>query len=153
MEAFAFPVGGDVARTLSIWEKRQSACRTFGDTSRFFTTIDPLNAEAAFPHHMLSGAELGHMKRAGLDAVAAPDTSALDMLYHPVGSSEESSRRTCGNASRIVAVETRSRYGKHAAGGEFPRNMALDAAQRYTRRRVILQLASNLTGMTANAFF
>jgi hypothetical protein len=48
-------------------------------------------------------------------------------------------------------METGGRDGMHVAGRELPRNMRPDVAQLDTRGRVILQLAGNFTGMTANA--
>jgi hypothetical protein len=138
---------------LSIGEKGQSSGCALRHASRPLFTVDALDAEAAFPHRVLCGTELGHMKRTGLDAVPASDAHASNMLHNAVFSSLQSSCRASRDTRWIIAVEAGRRNGERVAGREFSGNMSPDAAKLHARRRVVFQLAAYLAGVAANTFF
>ncbi len=94
---------------------------------------------------MLSGTESWNVKRTGLNAITASDTSSADVFHNSIRRSTESPRRTGGHAGGIIAMEAGGRYGTHAAGREFAGNMTPDVSQLYTWRRIVLQLAGDLT--------
>jgi hypothetical protein len=153
MEPFGFSISGNACRLPPVGKVRQRAGCTFGDAGRLLAIINSPDAETAFAHYVLGRTELWNMKWTCLDAITTSYASVFKMLDHSVFSFVQSSCRTCGSASRIIAMKTCSRNKIWAAGRILAGLMASDVAQLHSRRSFILKLAGDSARMAPNAFF
>jgi hypothetical protein len=152
VEAFALSVGSEFAGVLPVGKKGQRACCAFGNTGRFFPAINSLDTKAALPHGLLRRAELRHMKGTGLNAIAATNASAPDVLHDSIFSSLQSSRRAGRNTGWIIAMKACSRNEQRTARGERARHMGFHPPKLHARRCVIFKLTGHFAGMATNTF-
>jgi hypothetical protein len=152
MQMLIFPISLN-ARIHPVREIRQSPCGAFGHTSWRFTTVNPLDAEAAFPHGMLRRAAFRHVERTGLNAIGASNASATNVFNDSIRPAMKSPGRTCRYTCGIIAMEACGGYRVHVADWEFTRGVRLYPAKPQSRRGVILHLAAHLAGVATDTFW
>jgi hypothetical protein len=87
------------------------------------------------------------MKGACLNAISTTHALFLKMRHDAIVPAHQRPGRAGGRARWIIAVETRNRNKKAPGRGIIALFKALHPPQGQARRRIILQLAGNFTGM------
>jgi len=138
---------GDLSGSANV----DAMAETGGHTSRFTARFEPLYTEGALLRHPLLVVKPYHAERTRLDTHHAAGARVLVDQNHAIISLSDSVFWTGLCAARLTAMHTvRNHVSELRFAPRVPRGILVNAYPVRANRKVVLLLASDFAGMTAN---